>query len=76
MYGLVDDSSEYRKAEKNGEQRRVDLLIEKIKKALEWPVPRKVKDIQKFLRLENYYWRFVKNFSKIAKPLYKNDEKE
>ena len=72
MYGLVDDSSEYRKAEKNGEQRRVDLLIEKMKKVLEWPVPRKVKDIQKFLRLENYYWRFVKNFSKIAKPLYKN----
>ena len=47
-----------------------------MKKVLEWSVLRKVKDVQKFLRLANYYWKFVKNFTKIAKPLYKNDEKE
>ena len=29
-----------------------------------------------FLRPANYYWKFVKDFTKIAKPLYKNDEKE
>jgi len=37
-----------------------------------------VKDIQKFLGLADYYRQFVKDFVKIAKPLYKlvrKDEK-
>jgi len=37
-----------------------------------------VKDVQKFLGLANYYRWFVKNFAKIAKPLYRlvrKDEK-
>ena len=35
-----------------------------------------VKDIQKFLRLANYYRWFVKDFAKIAKPLYEMTRKE
>jgi len=28
---------------------------EKVQGVVEWPIPRSVKDIQKFLELENYY---------------------
>ena len=38
---------------------------------LEWPRPKMVKDMQKFLELANYYKQFVKDFSKIAKPLHR-----
>ena len=37
-----------------------------------------VKDVQKFLGLANYYRQFVKDFTRIAKPLHKlvrKDEK-
>jgi len=37
---------------------------------LEWPVPKSVKNIQKFLGLANHYRRFVKRFSKIMRPLH------
>jgi len=37
----------------------------------EWPVPRKVKDVQRFLGLTNFYQRFVEGFSKIAAPMNK-----
>jgi len=42
----------------------------KVEGVTNWPMPQYVKDIQKFLRLANYYWRFVKDFAKIAKPLH------
>ncbi|KAL4100898.1 hypothetical protein QTP88_020923 [Uroleucon formosanum] len=34
-----------------------------------YPRPKNPKDIKSFLGLLNYYWRFVDNFVKIAKPL-------
>ena len=40
------------------------------------PVPKGVKDVQKFLGLANYYRRFVKDFAKIAKPLHEMTRKE
>ena len=33
------------------------------------PMPKCVKDIQSFLRHAGFYRRFIKDFSKIAKPL-------
>jgi len=42
----------------------------KIKTVLDWPVPKLVKDIQKFLGLANYYRRLIEGFAKIVKPLY------
>ncbi len=34
-----------------------------------WPLPKWVKEVQAFLRLTNYYWKFVPNYAKIAEPL-------
>ena len=42
----------------------------------DWPVPRSVKDVQKFWRLENYYRQFVKNFTRIAKLFYEMTKKD
>ena len=49
---------------------------EKVKVVLNWPVPKSVQDIQKFLGLANYYRRFVEGFVKIAKLLYKLTKKK
>ncbi|CAA6653930.1 unnamed protein product [Spirodela intermedia] len=35
----------------------------KVKAIREWTTPRSVKDLQSFLRLTNYYRRFIKGFS-------------
>jgi hypothetical protein len=35
----------------------------------DWKLPDLRKGMQSFLGLANYYWRFIKNYSKIAKPL-------
>ena len=43
----------------------------KVKGVLEWPTPKCVKDVQKFLELANYYRRFVKDFVEIARPMYR-----
>ena len=50
---------------KNG----IECDPEKIAKVSNWPVPQSVDDIRSFLGLANYYKRFIKNFSTIAKPL-------
>jgi hypothetical protein len=41
----------------------------KIEAVKEWEQPCNVTDIHSFLRLAEYYRRFIKNFSKIAKPM-------
>ena len=43
---------------------------------MNWPVPRSVKDGQKFLRLANYYRQFVKDFARIAKIFHKMTRKD
>jgi hypothetical protein len=42
----------------------------KIKAVTEWPVPHNVQQIQSFLGFCNFYRRYVKDYSKIANPLY------
>ena len=49
----------------------VKIKKEKVQRVVDWPVPRNVKDVQKFLGLANYYKLLVKNFIRIAKLLYK-----
>jgi len=50
----------------------------KVKGVLEWPTPKCVKDVQKFLGLANYYHQFIEGFVSIARPLHdmvKKDKK-
>jgi len=44
---------------------------EKVKGMLEWPTPKYIKDVQKFLGLANYYRRFVKDFAEIVRPMHR-----
>jgi len=58
--------------------RGIKMQKEKVAGVLEWPRPKTVKKVQKFLGLANYYRQFVKDFAKIAKPMHKlvrKDEK-
>jgi len=55
---------------------RVRIEKEKVQGVIEWPVPKSVKDVQKFLGLANYYKWFVKDFAKIARPLHEMTRKE
>ena len=41
----------------------------KIEAILQWPVPLTVTDVRSFLGLTYYYWRFLKGYAKIARPL-------
>ena len=57
---------------------RIKIEEEKVKGVLDWPTPKCVKDVQKFLGLVNYYYQFIEDFAFIARPLYnmvKKDQK-
>ena len=43
---------------------------EKVQRVVDWPVPKGIKNVQKFLELANHYRQFVKDFTRVAKPLY------
>jgi len=50
----------------------------KVKDVLDWPTPKNIKDVQKFLGLANFYRRFIEGFASIARPLHdmvKKDKK-
>jgi hypothetical protein len=42
---------------------------EKIKAIKEFPIPKSVKELQRFLGICNYFSRFIKNFAGVAAPL-------
>ena len=48
----------------------------KVEAVLKWERPTYVTEIQSFLGLAGYYWRFIKGFSTIASPLTKLTRKE
>ena len=48
----------------------VKIQKEKVKEILKWPIPRSIKEVQKFLGLANYYRHFIKNFTKVAALLH------
>jgi len=54
----------------------IKMEKEKVKGVLDWPTPKCVKDIQKFLGLANYYYQFIKEFTSIARSLYDLVKKE
>ena len=60
------------------EAKGVKMQEKKVTGVLEWPRPKTVKEVQKFLGLANYNRQFIKYFAKLAKPLHKlvrKDEK-
>jgi hypothetical protein len=48
----------------------------KVQEVLDWKSPRSVTQIRSFLRLAEYYRRFIPDFSKITKPVTQLLEKE
>ena len=55
---------------------RIKIKEEKIKDVLDWPTPKEVKYVQKFLGLANYYHQFIKDFATIARSLYNMVKKD
>ena len=56
----------------------IKMEKEKVKGVLEWPTPKCVKDVQKFLGLANYYCQFIEGFATVARLLHdlvKKDKK-
>ena len=56
----------------------IKMERKKVKGVLEWPMPKCIKDIQKFLGLANYYRQFIEEFATVARPLHnlvKKDKK-
>ena len=50
-------------------QGKIEMEENKVAGVLNWPIPRMVRDVRKFLELANYYRWFIKNFAALAKPL-------
>ena len=48
----------------------IKMEKEKVRGVLEWPTPKCVKDIQKFLGLVNYYRQFIQGFAFITRLLH------
>jgi len=47
----------------------ISMTTKKVEEITEWLPPQKVIDVQSFRGFANFYRRFIKGFSKIAKPL-------
>ena len=43
----------------------------KVEAICKWPVPTKVTEVRIFFGFTNYYWRFIKRYAQVGKPLYK-----
>lgn len=47
----------------------VEMDQSKIQAVTEWPLPKTVKELQRFLGFANFYRRFIRSYSSIAAPL-------
>ena len=54
----------------------LSMAEDKVKAILDWPVPRKIKDIQSFLGFANFYRRFIFNYSDIVVPMTRLTRKD
>jgi hypothetical protein len=48
----------------------------KVKAMANWPTPCNLRDVRSFVGFANFYWRFIKDFSKIVRPLHDLTEKD
>jgi hypothetical protein len=47
----------------------INMAQDKVQMVLEWERPKSQKEVQAFMGFANFYRRFIKDFSKLAKPL-------
>jgi hypothetical protein len=52
------------------EERKMAMDPAKLKKILDWPAPKTVKEVRSFIEFGNFYCHFVKGFSHLAHPLH------
>jgi len=60
------------------DQGKIEIKEDKVVEVLNWPTPRMVRNVRKFLELTNYYRWFIKKFVALTKPLnmlIRKDEK-
>ena len=51
------------------EKNRISMDAGKLKGIRDWPTPTTVKEVRGFLGFGNFYQRFIRHYSNIAKPL-------
>ena len=52
-------------------ENKIKLSNTDIKAVLDWPIPQSTREVEQILGLVNYHRTFIKNFARIAVPLYK-----
>ena len=52
-------------------EKGIETNPKKIEAIQKWPIPTNITETRSFLGLCNYYCKFIKDYAKIAKPLYK-----
>lgn len=55
---------------------QVVMDLTKVKAVAEWPTPKSLKEVRGFIGFANFYRRFIKNFSKLARPLHDLTKKD
>ena len=56
--------------------RHLEIDPIKVASIADWPTSTNVKEVQLFLGFYNFYCRFIQNYSKMAKLLFKLIQKE
>ena len=47
----------------------IEMEAKKVNRVLSWLEPKNIKDVRKFLGLTNYNRRFIKDFTRVARPI-------
>jgi len=55
---------------------RIKMTGEKVEAVLGWKSPKSITEVQSFLGFANFYRRFIKDYSRVAKPLTQLTKKE